>query len=110
MNRLQFLAMLGAGFCIGLLSFAGVWLSDPDQGQFMRLMKLVFGLFFLVHLGVYFLFDPSFSISHGLYWFIFMAFGAMVFCSYIFHRSKKAVRWVDKLKHQLWEKKLLVVR
>ena len=109
-GKVVFMGVLGLGFGAGLLVFAGVWLADPDQAQFMRLMKLTFGFFFMVHVVLYFLFDPKFSIDQVVYWFIFMILTACVICSFFFERSKKAVSWTSKLKHQMWEKKLYVLR
>lgn len=94
--------ILGAGIIFGLALFVSVWLSNPLQGNFMRLMKLLFGLAFLIHVISYYVFDPHFSVINGFFWLNFMAFATTVFCSLLLQRSAKANTLVDRLKDYKW--------
>lgn len=97
------------GFISGLFVFLGLWLSDPKQSgaHFMRLMKLSFGLFFLIHVVMYFLIEPKFDIQYGLYWGSSSMFAAIVLCSFFAYKSERAQTVFDRIsdffKHQKWD-------
>src|SRR5690606_37499677 len=95
---------------IGIGVFVFVWLSNPLQGNFMRIMKLLFGLVFLTHLTAYFIVDPPFNPHYVIYWMSFLMTTSLVFCSLVFHRSEKAKNLVDKLKDYKWGINLEVLR
>lgn len=102
-NRFGFYLILSAGAVTGILAFFSVWLSDPKQeANFMRIMKLAFSFFFLTHVVIYFIFDPNFSAQYSLYWLSLMIFSSLVVCSLVFHKSKKALKWYEKLKFVDW--------
>lgn len=103
-----FLVTLVVASLVGILMFVGLWLSDPEQAQFLRLMKLVIGVFFMVHAGMYFLYVPAFNYTQIVFWVMFTVMASLVVCSVSFHRSERAQRWTDRLKHHLWDKKLFV--
>ncbi|MBD3279599.1 MAG: hypothetical protein GF390_02710 [Candidatus Pacebacteria bacterium] len=102
-NRLGFYLLLLVGVFGGLGAFSGVWLSDPEEANFLRIMKLASGLVFLLHVIVYFLIEPGFSIKYGFYWLTLMTFATAVFCFFFFHRSEKAKGLLEKFKHHKWE-------
>lgn len=97
-----------SGFICGFFAFMIVWLSDPKQerANFMRVMKLSFGFFFLVHVVLYFVFSPPFSPALGLYWWSLNAFTALVVCSLFAYKSERATNFFEKLsdffKHSKW--------
>lgn len=103
-----FYILFASGFVSGFLIFMIVWLSDPKQerANFMRLMKLSFGFFFLIHVVLYFVFNPPFSPALGLYWWSLNAFTALVVCSLFAYKSEKALTFFEKvsdiLKHSKW--------
>jgi hypothetical protein len=97
-------ATFGLGSLFGLLLFAYAWLSNPEQGQFFRIVKLIFGLALVVHIVLYFWVDPPLNMSYALYWLCFMIFGTATFCSFLFERSAKAQRFANWFKHPDWEK------
>lgn len=88
-----------AGVLTGLFAFLSVWLFDPKQAgiNFMRVMKLLFGLFFIVHTVVYFIFQPSFNMSAGLYWWSFSVFTTLVICSLFAYKSERAQNFFESL-------------
>lgn len=104
-NRFGFYVILFIGMMLGVLAFFGVWLSDPKQeANFMRIMKLAFALFFLIHILIYFIFDPNFSTQYSAYWLSLMLFSSATGCSLFFHKSQKALKWYEKLKFAGWGK------
>lgn len=108
MTRSAFYVVFGSGFVSGLFVFMIVWLSDPKQEEanFMRLMKLFFGFFFLIHVVLYFVFNPPFTPALGLYWWSLNLFTALVICSLFAYKSERALTMFDKIaayfKHSKW--------
>lgn len=113
-GRWLFYALVASGIPVGLLVFIGVWLSDPkqDRGNFMRLMKLVFGILFLIHVVVYFILDFNFSYPAILFWWTSSLFATTVICSLFVYKSVKAKtlfeRFSDWFKHQKWATRVQV--
>jgi len=101
-GKSQFYSLLAIALLTGIMFFIIVWNSDPKQGNFMRLMKILFGLFFLLHVIVYFVVDPAFNMAYSVYWFIFMAFFAMVVCSSFFEKYDKTNRFRSLFLHVGW--------
>ncbi len=98
MSRWQFLLILLVAVGVGLVKFLIAWSTDLKEREFLRFVKLLLGLSLVVHMGSYFLFEPPFSIEYGAYWFAFVVFVTATTCSFLFHRSERAVRWANKLK------------
>lgn len=107
-NQTGFYFLYMTGFISGFLMFMIVWLSDPKQekANFMRVMKLSFGFFFLVHVVLYFVFNPPFSPDLGLYWWSLNAFTALVICSLFSYKSERALSFFERFsgffKHSKW--------
>lgn len=99
-NKTVLFGVLGLGYISGIMSYVSVLLGDPQQGGFMRLMKLSFGLFFLIHVIVYFTLDPRFSVQHLVYWFSLMCFLGLVSVAVVARRSSKLNRFFEKFKHK----------
>ncbi|MBP7700460.1 hypothetical protein KA111_00150 [Candidatus Woesebacteria bacterium] len=98
----QFYLVLFSGIFFGISMFMFVWNSDPKQGNYMRLMKLLFAFFLLIHIFIYFIFDPSFNITNGVYWFMLVAFASSVFASATFEKSKRTNKFRNFLLHKGW--------
>lgn len=94
--------MVGVGIVLGVSAFVSLWLSNPLQGHFMRWIKVLFGISFLVHVLCYFLFDPSFSVTKAFYWMTFVGFTTTVLCSLFIHKSARALRMMNRLKDYKW--------
>lgn len=101
-NKLQFYSLLLAGLFGGVGNFLVVWLSNPQQGNFMRIMKLLFAACFFIQVLVYFLLDPPFTAPHVFYWMTLLMSTVLVVLSLFFHRSRKAVSFANKLKDYKW--------
>ncbi len=84
----------------GVLVFISIWLSDPHQANFMKIMKLVFGFFFIVHTVAYFILDPSWNMPYVLYWSSFTIFIVLVTCSLFAHRSHRATKFFNTFKYK----------
>lgn len=106
-----FLGFLGLSWVIGLFGFMAVWMSDIEQANFMRIMKLCFALFFMIHASVYFFYDPSFAISYGVYWFGLMFFAAASFVSLFAEKSERATNFIQRWKHgKSWQFKAILFK
>ena len=107
-SRFLFHLLTTSGVLGGIFIFIAIWLSDPKQigANFMRLMKLLFAFFFMIHVIVFFVFDPSYGAEYTLFWVSLIVFATLVTCSLFVYRSTRAKNIVeqvsDKLKHNLW--------
>jgi hypothetical protein len=82
------------GMIMGLCAFFAVKLYKSPNPNFMRLMKLCFGMFFILHLVIFFTAYVRFSINYGAYWFAFSCFLTTVLLSFIpgISRSQRLLR------------------
>ena len=101
-SKSVFYSVFTLGLFLGIIAFLSVWMSDPEQGNFMRLMKILFGFFFLIHVVLYFLVDPSFSVNFGLYWVVSAMFFSAVVCSATFERYEKTNKFRKMMLHVGW--------
>jgi hypothetical protein len=95
--KIHFYSLLVVGFLAGVMFFVAVWNSDAKQNNYMRLMKLLFALFFVLHVGIYFILDPGFKMSYAGYWFSFFMFLSAVMAGSTFERYEKPKRLRKKL-------------
>jgi hypothetical protein len=108
LSKALFYAICGVGLVSGLILFVGIWNSDPKQenAHFMRLMKLAFGFFFIIHVVLLFLFDPSFSANYLAFWYTAALFTMTVVVSLFAYKSPRAQnllgRLADLFKHEAW--------
>ncbi len=109
MSKMVLYGVCSLGVVAGVFTFLGVLLSDPKQSRanFLRLMKLAFGVFFLLHVVYFFVFGPQFSASYAIYWWTLFFFATIVVMSFFSYRSERAQTWFDKLsdwfKHHKWD-------
>lgn len=108
MSKSAFYIICGSGVFVGIASFMAILLSDPKQARnFMRVMKLLFGLFFIVHMIIYFIANPSFKPEYALYWWSTFVFATMVAWALFARRSSKANNFLEniseKFKHGEWD-------
>lgn len=96
--------VLGLGGLFGLIFFFMIWLSDPQQGQFLRIVKIQFALALVVHVLLYFFCTPSLHPRYSIFWLILMIFVSATVCSFLFERSTKAKRVANWFKHADWER------
>lgn len=87
---------------VGGLFFMAIWMSDPEQGNFMRLMKLLLVFFSVIHIVFYFVFDPQFNSQYVIYWFSLAAFVSAAAIGSVFERYEK-LNWFRRiLLHAGW--------
>lgn len=95
-----FYGELGGAVIAGIVGFIGISLGDPKQAGFMKLMKLAIGVFFLLHAGMYFIFDPAFNATYLAYWSFFIIFSTMAIFSIFANRSERTQNFIDRFKHK----------
>jgi hypothetical protein len=95
-----FFTSLGLAVIAGLIIFITILNSDPKQKHYLRIMKLLFGFFFIIHAVTYFIFDPAWNMPFVLYWSTFTIFTTLVSCSLFAHRSHRATRFFNSFKHK----------
>jgi len=96
-----FYSFLSLGLFSGLVGFIILWMYESPDPKFMRIIKLASGLFFLVHVAIYFIFDPQFSMAYAFYWFIFGIFATFVFLFLFAERREKRKRFWQRLPFQI---------
>lgn len=99
-NRNLFFSSLWVGVLLGVVVFAATLNSDPQQRSYMRIMKLLFGILFLVNTVSYFVFEPAMNMQHIVFWTSFMITMTLVGCSLIVPRSPRAIRFFDRFKYK----------
>jgi hypothetical protein len=70
----QFYGILMAGLFTAGLIFKVFLISDFGDWRFVKLMKLVSGIFLILHVVIYAIFEPSFSGEKSMFWFQFSIF------------------------------------
>lgn len=99
-DRHHWYLLMGIAFAAGGVGFAAIWLADPNQGHFLRMMKLALGFFSIILLLAYFIFDPPLTANYGVYWFAITGFFSSVFFALLANRSPRTRSWLDRLKHK----------
>jgi hypothetical protein len=104
MLKLYFYLIILLGSLFGVLSFLVVWLSIYSN-RFLKLMKALYALFFLIHVVSYFIFEIRFNSDYSVYWFVFFSYFILVFLSFLLERSERIMKIVNKLHHKKgWKK------
>lgn len=94
---------IGLGSILGMFGYATIYLSDPKQGHFLRIMKLLIALLFICHGILYFWFTPPFQDNYSLFWTISSMITTLIFGVFVFDRSEKSRNLLDHFKHYGWE-------
>jgi hypothetical protein len=66
------------GALVGFSIYVSVVNYRVATRKFRRIMKLFYGLGFIINAVGYLLFDPDFSAAHSMYWLSFSAFLTLV--------------------------------
>lgn len=98
----QFYSVLAVGAITGILTFMGIWGSDPGQGNFMKIMKLELMLVFMGHVLLYFFFDPKFRMGYSAFWFSLFCFLFASVASFFFDKSSHATKMRGLWLHVGW--------
>lgn len=102
LSKPQFYLLLLAAAVFGVLLFFILWMTDAQQGNFMRIMKILLGFFLLVHFLVYFIAEPVFNMTTGLYWFVFVTLLTSVLCGSWFEKYEKPNKIRNFLVNMTW--------
>lgn len=96
---------------IGVFGYVGMELSDPQQGNFKRLMKLIASFVFVVLTFIYFWLSPKFNATHLIYWLVMIGFATMILCLLVLPRSKRMTALIHRFKHKKgWGDNIMVVK
>lgn len=93
----QLFAILSGG-----LFFFAVWMSDPQTGNFMRVMKLIMMGVAFAHIITYFVFDPGYNPSYIAFWFSITMFTTSTFLGSFIERYEKASWFRSLFLHVGW--------
>lgn len=100
LGRIELYLVMLFGIFTGLVAFAATWLSNFTATKFMRLIKLSFGISFLILVLAYFAFEPTLSGSFAMYWYMIMLFSALVLTSQIVKYSDRSKRFIGRFHHK----------
>lgn len=112
LTKAWFYGIVMSGIVAGGATYLGAWLSNPHQVKtgrwtFMRSVKLMIGLLFMVLATISFAIDISFEVTHVLYWAVMAYFSTMAVLGMLTYRSVTARGWVERVsdwfKHAEWE-------
>jgi len=109
LTKLQFYGLFFFSAMLGTVQFMVVWLSNPDKENFMRIMKLAFAFFFMLHVGAYFLYSPEFTGRMSVFWVSFGASITSVAYALFAVRFEALKNIFDKFKHPQWDFKYEVL-
>lgn len=91
-DKPQFYTSLTIASVVGLLGFIGVWNYESPSANFMRIMKLFFGVFFLAHVALYYFLEPPFNGTYLGYWFVLFMFTVTVVLSLFAEKREQPAR------------------
>lgn len=77
-TRNVFRGIAAFGGLSGVIAFIGIWKYESPTPMFMRIMKLLFGLFFTIYVVLYYAMEIPFNSRYLLYWFVFFAYLLLV--------------------------------
>ncbi|MDA1079083.1 MAG: hypothetical protein O2840_00100 [bacterium] len=102
LSKFQFYSLFLFSAVLGTMQFIMVWLSNPGKENFMRIMKLSFAFFFMLHVGAYFLYSPAFAGRMSVFWVSFGASFTAVLYSLFAVRFEALSAFFDKFKRPNW--------
>jgi hypothetical protein len=98
LGRIGFYSSIFLAIICGALFFVALWIADPKQdgANFMRIMKLIAAVLFIILVGVYFVFNPAFNSQYLFFWFGLFSFASVVSCSAFAYKSVKAKNFFER--------------
>lgn len=102
LTKLQFYGLFFMSAVLGTIQFMVVWLSNPGKENFMRVMKLAFAFFFMIHVIAYFLYSPAFAGRMSVFWVSFGASVTSVLYSLFAVKFETLSAFFDKFKRPNW--------
>lgn len=88
-TKVFFYVLLGLGMLAGVLFLFTVRSYKSASRRFLKIMKLFYGLGFIVHMIIYLATDLQFSSSYLLFWIFFMLFLSLVINSLFFSLMRR---------------------
>ncbi len=99
-NIIGFYLLVVLGLIFGISCFGVIILSDWGNPRFIKLMKILFIFFFIIHVALLFLVNPKMTTAYGIYWFVFSIFTGFVISIITIGRSKLAMGVFKKLHYE----------
>lgn len=99
-SRFEFFSMVSVGVVLGFVLFSAIWLSNFTAYKFLRLIKLVYGIYFSLLCVAYFVASPNFSGSYVLYWFVTSTFFGLLIASQVVKRSERSRKFIRRFHHK----------
>lgn len=99
MTTTVFWMSIFGGVILGIIAYGGYWLSIFSE-TFLKIIKLLIGLFWLIHMIAYIVASPSLSSPYVVYWVIFTAFTTQLFVSFFFEKSEKITNFIERFHHK----------
>ena len=93
------IVMLLLGIAFGICWFIILLLSNPKQEHYrlLKIVKLVYGVFFTLFIFSYFFISPSLTTSYSFYWFVFLIFATFVACGFSSYKSHRANNFLERV-------------
>jgi len=93
------IVMIALGVVFGICSYIILLLSNPKQEGYrlLKIVKLVYGVFFSFYIFSYFLISPPLATSHSFYWFCLFIFATFVVCSFSTYKSPRANSFLERV-------------
>jgi hypothetical protein len=103
-TQLSVWGILLIGVAAGIIWSLAVLMSDPKQQtkNFIRLFKLMSGIFFIFLVGLYFAFDPHLNSSYVGFWLSISTGFGMITGFMLFNRSRRMKALMNQLLHSGW--------
>lgn len=93
-------SLVGVAWFTGFLTYLGAFFFT-DKGfqysKYKRIMKLTFGLCFLVEVIFYYFFRTQFTLAHGGYWFVFIMLTSTIVSMFIFSPGRRFGKLLQRL-------------
>jgi len=99
MSSTAFWMSIFGGVILGIIAYSGYWLSLFSE-TFLKIIKLLIGLFWLIHMIAYIIGSPSFSSPYVVYWVIFTAYTTQLVVSFFFEKSEKITNFIEQFSHK----------
>ncbi len=101
-NHPFFYMLLSFGLIFGIALFVFTWLSN-FSANFVRVMKIFYGVIFTIHVGLYITIYPGFDNRYGIFWVTVTALSSFMFCSLFFERFERPMNWIQRLHYKFFK-------
>lgn len=101
LSQFQFYAVLVTAMLVAGIVFKAVLISDFGDFRFVKLMKLLAGIFFILHVAVGAIYDTPFSSEKAMYWYQFTVFLSLSTISLIHDQEPADLPFLKRLRKKV---------